>query len=89
MRELSFHALRGMRTVISSTAIADFAYDPDTACLTVTFVSGRVYEYYDVPLDVAVDFQSAPSKGTFFNARIRDRYRYEEIRKSRGLKRDA
>jgi KTSC domain len=49
-----------------STAIADIEYDPERARLTVTFVSGRVYDYDGVPLDVVADFQSAESKGVFF-----------------------
>lgn len=62
-----------------STAITDIEYDPERTRLTVTFITGRAYDYYDVPLDVAADFQSASSKGAFFNTRIRDRYRYEKI----------
>ena len=62
-----------------STAIADIEYDPERTRLTITFMSGRIYDYYGVPLEVVADFQSASSKGAFFNTRIRDRYRYEEI----------
>jgi hypothetical protein len=62
-----------------STVIADFEYEAERRRLVVTFVSGRVYEYLGVPADVAAAFQSAPSKGAFFNGRIRDRYRCREI----------
>jgi len=62
-----------------STAIADIEYEPSRARLTVTFVSGRAYEYYAVPADVAADFQAAASKGTYFNAHVRDRYRFRAI----------
>jgi hypothetical protein len=62
-----------------STAIAAIDYDPDEECLTVTFVTGRVYEYFDVPDEVAASFETAGSKGAFFNAHIRDRYRFREI----------
>ena len=62
-----------------STAIADIDYDASREKLTVTFVTGRSYEYFDVPLDVADAFQHAGSKGAFFNRRIRDRYRFREI----------
>jgi KTSC domain len=64
---------------MQSTAIADIEYDADHARLTVTFPSGRVYEYYAVPLEVVASFQSAFSKGTFFNTQIRDRYPFREI----------
>jgi lysyl-tRNA synthetase class 2 len=62
-----------------SSAIADIAYETDRERLTVTFVTGRIYEYFDVPSDVAAAFESAASRGTYFNQHIRDRYRFHEI----------
>ena len=62
-----------------STAIADIEYDHKRERLTVTFVTGRIYEYVDVPPEVAASFQSAFSKGTFFNNYIRDRYDFREL----------
>jgi len=62
-----------------STAIADIHYDPKRERLTVTFVTGRIYEYVDVPSEVAASFQSALSKGMFFNTYIRDRYDFREM----------
>ena len=62
-----------------STAIRDHSYDPATSRLTVTFVTGRIYVYEDVPAVIAANFDSAGSKGRFFNAHIRDRYRHREI----------
>ena len=62
-----------------STAIADQSYDAGRKRLTVTFVTSRVYEYYDVPAHVAATFRFTTSKGAFFNSRIRDQYDYREI----------
>lgn len=62
-----------------STAIADIQYDATRERLAVTFVTGRIYEYVDVPAEVAASFQSAYSKGTFFNSYIRDRYDFREL----------
>jgi lysyl-tRNA synthetase class 2 len=67
-----------------STAIHDHDYDPGTSRLTVTFVTGRIYEYDEVPPDVAADFSAARSKGEFFNAHIRNHYRYREVAATRG-----
>ncbi len=61
-----------------SSVIADLEYEPELARLTVTFTTGRIYEYFMVPPDVAASFQSAPSKGTFFNTRIRNRFAFRE-----------
>ncbi len=62
-----------------STAIANIEYDQTRERLTVTFVTGRIYEYVDVPSEVAASFQSAFSKGAFFNSYIRDRYDFREL----------
>lgn len=62
-----------------STAIRRFAYNPDAHVLDVTFITGRRYRYFAVPADVAEGFATASSKGRYFNARIRDRFRFREI----------
>ena len=66
-----------------STAIADIKYDPRRERLNVTFLTGRIYEYVDVPPEVVASFQSAFSKGAFFNSYIRDRYDFREIAPAR------
>jgi hypothetical protein len=45
----------------------------------VTFITGRIYQYAEVPPDVAGAFATASSKGVFFNHEIRDRYAFREI----------
>jgi hypothetical protein len=62
-----------------SSVISSFTYDPKARRLVVTFVTGRIYEYADVPAGVAANFRASFSKGVFFNAEIRDRYRSREI----------
>lgn len=62
-----------------SSVIRDFEYEPEFARLTITFTTGRVYQYFMVPLDVVASFQAARSKGTFFNTRIRDHFSFREV----------
>lgn len=62
-----------------SSVIRFFRYSPDTRELKISFVSGRLYVYENVPPDVAAAFRNAYSKGTFFNHEIRDRYAYRDI----------
>jgi KTSC domain-containing protein len=62
-----------------SSIVDHIHYDRGGERLTVTFVTGGIYEYVDVPPEVAASFQSAHSKGTFFNGYIRDRYDFREI----------
>ena len=62
-----------------SSVITNIEYEPELARLTVTFTTGRIYEYFMVPSDVAASFQAASSKGTFFNLMIRDRFAFREV----------
>ena len=62
-----------------STVIHRFDYAPDRRELTIEFTTGRRYVYADVPEDEVKAMRSAFSKGRYFNARIRDRYRCREI----------
>ena len=66
-----------------STAIRSIDYYPAKRALTVTFVTGRRYVYADVEQEVFVEFETAPSKGTFFNSEIRDAYEYRELERIR------
>lgn len=45
--------------------------------LSVEFHSGGIYNYFDVPVDVFVDFIEAESAGRFFHHHIRDEYEYK------------
>jgi hypothetical protein len=62
-----------------STVIKDFEYEPELARLTITFTTGRIYQYFMVPPDVAASLQGALSKGAYFNDRIRDRFSFREV----------
>lgn len=64
---------------VPSTVIRNFLYDRESAALDVTFVTGRRYRYFMVPPYVAKELSEAFSKGRFFNARIRDRFPFEEL----------
>lgn len=65
---------------MSSSVIRQFGYDEADQRLTITFVSGDVYAYLDVPPMVAEGLRIASSKGQFFSARIRDHYPFERVR---------
>ena len=62
-----------------SAVIRDFSYNVATRQLVVTFVTGRIYAYADVPPEVHNAFRASGSKGRFFNQEIRDRYDCREI----------
>lgn len=62
-----------------SSAIRHFSYDGPRRRLRVTFTSGDVYDYFDVPPEVEAAFRAAFSKGRFFASDIRDRYPFERV----------
>jgi len=64
---------------VTSSVIALVRYDAAAATLDVTFQSGKVYRYQDVPPAIYDELMIAESKGQFFNARIRDRFAYVHI----------
>jgi hypothetical protein len=65
------------RVPVSSSALRSVAYDGGT--LEVEFVNGTVYRYFDVPDRVHALLMTAGSHGRFFNAHIRDEFRYERL----------
>lgn len=60
---------------VSSSNIDAIKYDIDTSVLTVKFLTGRIYEYLDVPYELALRlFTAVESHGKFFWANIRNTY---------------
>lgn len=62
-----------------SSVIRRFDYDPVQRELLIHFVTDRRYVYLDVPEEEVSAMRSAFSKGRYFNAHIRDHYRFEEL----------
>ena len=63
-----------------SSVIRDYHYDPAARRLDIQFVSGRLYSYCDVPDEVVRAMRRAYSKGEYFNAHIREHYRFTRRR---------
>ncbi|MEJ0022637.1 MAG: KTSC domain-containing protein [Alphaproteobacteria bacterium] len=61
---------------VDSSVIKFVRYDALTRELTVRLVAG-VYVYEDVPAEIYQAFLDAPSKGSFYNVKIRDRFFYK------------
>jgi hypothetical protein len=62
-----------------SSVIARMSYDADNSVLKIIFVSGKVYNYKEVPKQIYEDMKSSGSKGIYFNKYIKDHYPFEEI----------
>ncbi|QRR00486.1 KTSC domain-containing protein [Dyadobacter sandarakinus] len=62
-----------------SSVVAHFSYDEETGTLRIRYVSGMVYDYRKVPLEVYRAMRDAPSKGIFLNTFIKDQYDFEKV----------
>jgi len=58
----------------ASSAILDFHYKSQV--LTVSFLDGNEYEYFDVPKNVYIKFVNADSPGRFFRRHVCNSYLY-------------
>ena len=57
-----------------SSVLASAAFDEATNRLTVTFKSGRSYEFFDIPMDVWFGLKEAESKGRYFTQNIKGKF---------------
>lgn len=67
------------RTPVTSSNLAEVGYDPASMTLEVLFHHGGTYQYFDVPESEFQALMSADSKGEYFNANIKDVYRYVRL----------
>jgi len=67
------------RTNVTSSNIASIGYDLSQSVLEVEFISGDIYQYFNVPQHLYLNFMSASSKGSFLSDHIRFNYRYHRV----------
>lgn len=62
-----------------SSNLKSARYDGDSSTLEVSFKNGTTYQYFDVPQQIADDFNGAESKGTFLAAQVKGHFRYSKL----------
>jgi hypothetical protein len=62
-----------------SSVVRKFTYDPTSLTLRIYFVSGKVYDYKEVPEDVYLKMKNYKSKGQYLNFFVKPNYEFEEI----------
>jgi hypothetical protein len=67
------------RKPVSSSVIASVGYAARKRVLEIEFLSGRIYQYFDVERATYDALLKAPSMGTFFNAHIKDEYSFVRV----------
>ena len=65
---------------VDSSVLASVTYDGSESVLQLEFRNGAIYRYVAVPAAVYDDLLAADSKGSYFNGRIRGRFRYILLR---------
>lgn len=62
-----------------SSVVAKMVYDGDSETLRIVYVSGMVYDYKNVPLEVYQAMKNASSKGTYLNKHIKNNFEFEKV----------
>jgi hypothetical protein len=67
------------RMPVKSSVIASVGYNVIHRTLEIEFVSGKVYQYAQVPAYIHDELMDTRSKGQYFSHYIRDKYTTREI----------
>ena len=67
------------RYSVASSNIAAVGYDPATETLEVEFLSGSIYQYYNVPESMYDQLMKGASKGRFLNTYVKNAYPYSRV----------
>jgi hypothetical protein len=67
------------RYYMPSSVVAHMSYDPESSTLRIRFVSGLVYDYKKVPLEVYEAMKTSSSKGEYLNKHIKGNYAFKKI----------
>ena len=67
------------RVPLESRTLASARYDSARLQLELEFRSGKRYLYLQVPSQIYHALLQAPSKGGFFNRRIRNRFPFQNL----------
>jgi hypothetical protein len=63
-----------------STVISTINYVAATSTLRVTFVSGMIYDYKNVPEEIYEALKTSGAKGIYLNQHIKGKYLFEKVK---------
>lgn len=67
------------RYSVASSNIISIGYDEHSQTLEVEFLSGSIYQYYGVPLNLYEQLMQDGSKGRFLNTYIKNAFGYSRV----------
>jgi hypothetical protein len=62
-----------------SSVISVINYDAASLTLKITYVSGAIYEYRQVPETISKEMKASGAKGIYLNHHIKGKYPFEKI----------
>ncbi|HEY8896538.1 MAG TPA: KTSC domain-containing protein [Niastella sp.] len=62
-----------------SSVVAHIDYYPGSATLRITYTSGEIYDYLQVPLKIYEAMKKTTSKGSYLNKFIKPHFSYRKI----------
>jgi len=68
-----------IEVLIESSNLKSAKYDTESKDMIVTFNSGAIYEYNNVPWEMFTKFRMAKSQGKYFNENISRKYNYTKV----------
>jgi hypothetical protein len=68
-----------MREFVASSTIQSMGYDAASSTLEIEFLTGSIYQYYNVPEHIYEQMCAAPSKGQFLHQYIKNAYPYSRV----------
>ena len=63
-----------------SSVVSTMNYDAATSTLRITFVSGMIYDYKNVPEEIYIAMKTSGAKGIYLNQHIKGKYKFEKIK---------
>lgn len=69
-----------LRPVAGSSQVHSFGYDATQRVLAIRFQnSAFVYQYQDVPTEIAAGFEAAESKGTYVAQHMKGKFEFTKV----------
>ena len=72
---------------VESGLFSSAAYRASVRQLYLRFQDGKIYRFFDCPVTVYNEFIAATSQGRYFSQQIRNRFRFEMVRRGSSGKR--
>ena len=72
-------AQQPIRTSLDSSCVQSVSYSDLARTMEISFHNGTTYRYFGVPASIHRTLLSATSKGRYFAAAIRTRFRFERV----------